>query len=164
MAMSACLCRRHARECNPPPRGARDRAYTGSPAPSKTRGEAAQAAGASAQAIRDSAQRIWLAGLGAFEHARSEGPRVFDALVAQGRTLGARAASAADEALRSLLELNENLRGMRGTAAGGRRKARPAAKARPATAKARKAGSARAGKARSAKKRKAGGARRKARA
>jgi len=114
--------------------------------------------GASAQAIRASAQRIWLAGLGAFEHARSEGPRVFDALVAQGRTLGARAASAADEALRSLLELNGNLREMaeaaktRGAAAGRRRKARPAA------AKARKAGTAKAGKAGGAKKRKAGGA------
>jgi hypothetical protein len=130
----------------------------------KTRDEAAQAAGASAQAIRDSAQRIWLAGLGAFEHARTEGPRVFDAFVAQGRTLGARAASAADEALRSLLELNENLRGMagrgkkRGAAAGGKRKARPAA------AKKRKAAGVRAGKARAAKKRKAGGTRRKARA
>ena len=114
--------------------------------------------GASAQAIRASAQRIWLAGLGAFEHARSEGPRVFDALVAQGRTLGARAASAADEALRSLLELNGNLREMaeaaktRGAAAGRRRKARPAA------AKARKAGTAKAGKAGGTKKRKAGGA------
>jgi len=114
--------------------------------------------GASAQAIRASAQRIWLAGLGAFEHARSEGPRVFDALVAQGRTLGARAASAADEALRSLLELNGNLREMaeaaktRGAAAGRRRKARPAA------AKARKPGTAKAGKAGGAKKRKAGGA------
>jgi len=121
--------------------------------------------GASAQAIRASAQRIWLAGLGAFEHARSEGPRVFDALVAQGRTLGARAASAADEALRSLLELNGNLREMaeaaktRGAAAGRRRKARPAAaKAHPAAAKARKAGTAKAGKAGGAKKRKAGGA------
>jgi len=110
----------------------------------KTRDEAARAAGASAQAIRDSAQRIWLAGLGAFEHARTEGPRVFNALVAQGRTLGARAAGAADEALRSLLELNENLREMaergkkRGAATRGR-KARPAAKKRKAGA-ARKAG------------------------
>jgi hypothetical protein len=125
--------------------------------------EAARAAADTAQAIRDSAQRIWLAGLGAFEHARSEGPRVFDALVAQGRTLGARAAGAADEALRSLLELNENLRGMaaKRKAGGAKRKARPAAKARKV--KVRAGSTSRKAKARPAKKRKAGGARRKAR-
>lgn len=132
--------------------------------------EAARATGASAQAIRASAQRIWLAGLGAFEHARTEGPRVFDALVAQGRTLGARAAGAADEALRSLLELNGNLRELaergkrRGAPARGR-KAGPAAGARK-TAAARK-GKARATTKRKASadtKRKAGAARRKARA
>jgi len=135
----------------------------------KTREEAARMAGASAQAIRDSAQRIWLAGLGAFEHARTEGPRVFDALVAQGRTLGARAAGAADEALRSLLELNENLRDLaergqrRGAAS---RKTRPAAtkrKARPAAAAKRKVRAA-AKRAGAKAKRKAGAARRKARA
>jgi hypothetical protein len=129
----------------------------------KTRAEAAARAAASAQAIRDSALRIWLAGLGAFEHARTEGPRVFDALVAQGRTLGARAAGAADEALRSLLELNENLRemaerGKKRSAATRGRKARPAARKRKAGA-ARKAGAGSA-----AKKRKASGTRRKARA
>jgi hypothetical protein len=126
----------------------------------KPRDETARAATDTAQAIRDSAQRIWLAGLGAFEHARSEGPRVFDALVAQGRTLGARAAGAADEALRSLLELNSNLRDL---AARRKASAGPKGKARPAAAK-RKAGAARKAKARPAKKRKAGGARRKARA
>ena len=146
----------------------------------KGRDEAARAAGVTAQAIRDSAQRIWLAGLGAFEHARSEGPRVFDALVAQGRTLGARAAGAADEALRSLIELNANLRdlaenGKKRGSPSRRGKARPAAakrkaagrkgKARPAAAKRKAAG--RKGKARpAAAKRKAGaaGARRKPRA
>jgi len=130
----------------------------------KTREEAARMAGASAQAIRDSAQRIWLAGLGAFEHARTEGPRVFDALVAQGRTLGARAAGAADEALRSLLELNENLREL--AERGRPRKARPAAtkrKARPAAAAKRKVRAA-AKRAGAKAKRKAGAARRKARA
>lgn len=132
----------------------------------KPRDETARAPADTAQAIRDSAQRIWLAGLGAFEHARSEGPRVFDALVAQGRTLGARAAGAADEALRSLLELNSNLRDLaanRKTSAGRKASAGPKGKARPAAAK-RKAGAARKAKARPAKKRKAGGARRKARA
>ncbi len=78
----------------------------------KTRDEAARATGTSAQAIRASAQRIWLAGLGAFEHARApRGRAVFDALVAQGPHAGrARRRRAADEALRSLMELNGNLR------------------------------------------------------
>ena len=39
--------------------------------------------GDSAQAVRDSAQKIWLAGLGAFERAKSEGPRMFETLVEQ---------------------------------------------------------------------------------
>jgi len=57
---------------------------------------------ATPKAIRDSAQKIWLAGLGAFERARSEGPRVFEALVEQGRGMGARAVGAADQALRNM--------------------------------------------------------------
>ncbi len=56
------------------------------------------------EAIRDSAQKIWLAGLGAFERARTEGPRVFETLVEQGRKMGARAVGAADDALRGLRE------------------------------------------------------------
>jgi poly(hydroxyalkanoate) granule-associated protein len=54
------------------------------------------------QAVRDSAQKIWLAGLGAFERAKTEGPKMFESLVEQGRTLGARAAGAADEALKNM--------------------------------------------------------------
>ena len=68
----------------------------------KTRKQASHTPGAEApQALRDSAQKIWLAGLGAFERARSEGPRVFETLVDQGRSMGARAAGAADEAVKS---------------------------------------------------------------
>ena len=37
--------------------------------------------------IRESAQQIWLAGLGAFAKAQSEGNRVFDALVRQGESI-----------------------------------------------------------------------------
>jgi len=61
-------------------------------------------AGASepAGALRDSAQRIWLAGLGALERARVDGPRAFESLVEQGRNMGARAVGAADEALKSM--------------------------------------------------------------
>src|SRR5690349_745271 len=55
-----------------------------------------------AQAIRDSAQKIWLAGLGAFERAKSEGPRMFETLVEQGRQMGSRAQQAADEAWKNV--------------------------------------------------------------
>jgi poly(hydroxyalkanoate) granule-associated protein len=37
--------------------------------------------------IRESAQQIWLAGLGAFAKAQQEGNKVFDALVRQGETI-----------------------------------------------------------------------------
>ena len=57
-----------------------------------------------ARAINDSAQKIWLAGLGAFERARAEGPRMFDTLVDQGKSLGGQAREAADQALRTLKE------------------------------------------------------------
>ena len=38
----------------------------------------------SAKQVMDSAQQIWLAGLGAFSKAQNEGKKVFEALVAQG--------------------------------------------------------------------------------
>ena len=40
-----------------------------------------------ASAVRDSAQQIWLAGLGAFAKAQDEGAKVFEALVKEGSTL-----------------------------------------------------------------------------
>jgi poly(hydroxyalkanoate) granule-associated protein len=66
----------------------------------KPRGESAS--DATAQAVRDSAQKIWLAGLGAFERAKTDGPRMFEGLVEQGRAMGARAVGAADEALKNV--------------------------------------------------------------
>jgi poly(hydroxyalkanoate) granule-associated protein len=51
------------------------------------------------QSMMDSAQKIWLAGLGAFARARSEGDGVFNTLVEQGKTLRDRARGAADQAL-----------------------------------------------------------------
>ena len=54
------------------------------------------------KSVADSAQRIWLAGLGAFERAREEGPRVFDALVEQGQQMNERARDAAEQALRTV--------------------------------------------------------------
>jgi poly(hydroxyalkanoate) granule-associated protein len=58
----------------------------------------------SGASVRDSAQKIWLAGLGAFERAKTEGPRMFESLVEQGRNMGARAVGAADEALKNMRE------------------------------------------------------------
>jgi poly(hydroxyalkanoate) granule-associated protein len=54
------------------------------------------------KSVAESAQRIWLAGLGAFERAREEGPRVFDALVEQGQQMNERAREAAEQTLRSV--------------------------------------------------------------
>jgi len=53
------------------------------------------------QSMMDSAQKIWLAGLGAFARARSDGDGLFNTLVEQGKTLRDRARGAADQALGS---------------------------------------------------------------
>ena len=66
----------------------------------------AQPQAETAQGVRDSAQKIWLAGLGAFERAKTEGPRVFESLVEQGRNMGARAVGMADEALKNMRQAN----------------------------------------------------------
>ncbi|MEO5676315.1 MAG: phasin family protein [Usitatibacter sp.] len=63
------------------------------------------------EAVRASAQKIWLAGLGAFERAKSDGPKLFEALVAQGRDLGAKARESADQALRSMRETSHDAGG-----------------------------------------------------
>jgi poly(hydroxyalkanoate) granule-associated protein len=60
------------------------------------------AANDAGKAVSASAQKIWLAGLGAFERAKAEGPRMFDTLVEQGRSLGGKARKAADQALKSM--------------------------------------------------------------
>jgi len=56
------------------------------------------------EAARDSAQKIWLAGLGAYERAKSEGPKMFETLVEQGRNLGVKAREGADQAMRAMRE------------------------------------------------------------
>ena len=45
---------------------------------------------------RDSAQQIWLAGLGAFSKAQAEGSKVFDALVKEGQTIQAKTRKVAE--------------------------------------------------------------------
>jgi poly(hydroxyalkanoate) granule-associated protein len=47
--------------------------------------------------VRDSAQQIWLAGLGAFAKAQQEGGKVFESLVKEGMTMQRRTQAAAEE-------------------------------------------------------------------
>ncbi len=49
-----------------------------------------------AQTVGDSAQQIWLAGLGAFAKTQAEGTKVFDALVKEGRAVHAKTRKAAE--------------------------------------------------------------------
>jgi poly(hydroxyalkanoate) granule-associated protein len=46
--------------------------------------------------VRDSAQQIWLAGLGAFAKAQAEGSKVFDALVKEGQSIHSRTRTVAE--------------------------------------------------------------------
>ena len=50
-----------------------------------------------ASQVKDSAQQIWLAGMGAFSRAQAEGTKVFEALVKEGSTLQKKTQSAAEE-------------------------------------------------------------------
>jgi poly(hydroxyalkanoate) granule-associated protein len=52
-----------------------------------------------AQTIKDSAQQIWLAGLGAFAKAQGEGGKVFDTLMKEGANLQRKTQAAAEETL-----------------------------------------------------------------
>ena len=52
--------------------------------------------GALAGTVKDSAQQIWLAGLGAFSKAQEEGGKVFDALVKEGASLQRKTQSVAE--------------------------------------------------------------------
>lgn len=54
------------------------------------------------KAVTQSAQKIWLAGLGAFSRARNEGDKLFELLVEQGKTLRSKSERAADQALKSV--------------------------------------------------------------
>jgi len=54
--------------------------------------------------IRESANQIWLAGLGAFSKAQQEGVKMFEALVAEGEKFQERTKTAADERLADVRE------------------------------------------------------------
>ena len=47
--------------------------------------------------VKDSAQQIWLAGMGAFAKAQADGKQVFEALVKEGATLQKKTQAAAEE-------------------------------------------------------------------
>jgi poly(hydroxyalkanoate) granule-associated protein len=70
----------------------------------KARAKPGKAAGDKqlAQAVTQSAQKIWLAGLGAFARARTEGDKLFDLLVEQGKTIRSKSEKAADLALKNV--------------------------------------------------------------
>jgi hypothetical protein len=53
----------------------------------KTTSAAGLMDGQLASSVKDSAQQIWLAGMGAFSKAQEEGGKVFDALVKEGMSL-----------------------------------------------------------------------------
>ncbi len=54
---------------------------------------------AMAGSVKESAQQIWLAGMGAFAKAQAEGRQVFDALVKEGTALQKKTQSVAEEKL-----------------------------------------------------------------
>jgi poly(hydroxyalkanoate) granule-associated protein len=55
-------------------------------------------------AVKDSAQQIWLAGLGAFSKAQQEGSKVFEALVKEGLTIQRKTQSTAEEKISDATE------------------------------------------------------------
>ncbi len=55
-----------------------------------------------AESVVNSGQKIWLAGLGAFERARKDGPKMFETLVQRGKVFRGQAAEAADQALKTV--------------------------------------------------------------
>ncbi|MBX3622150.1 MAG: phasin family protein [Rhizobacter sp.] len=64
-----------------------------------------------AATVKDSAQQIWLAGLGAFSKAQEEGGKVFEALVKEGVTLQKKTQTVAED---KLSEMATRMSGMAG--------------------------------------------------
>ena len=71
-----------------------------------------------AQGIKDSAQHIWAAGLGAFAKAQGEGGKVFEALVKEGLSLQKKTQSAAEEKLGAMASKAASMAGGVGNKAG----------------------------------------------
>ena len=62
-----------------------------------------------AEQVKDSAQHIWLAGLGAFAKAQAEGAKVFEALVSEGQQLQTKTQAAAQSRLQALSQATEQV-------------------------------------------------------
>ena len=63
----------------------------------KKEGASSKSGAAQLGSIKESAQQIWLAGLGAFAKAQEEGGKVFDNLVKEGTSLQRKTQAAAEE-------------------------------------------------------------------
>ena len=77
--------------------------------------KAASAAGvfdsALAGAVKESAQQIWLAGMGAFAKAQAEGGKVFEALVKEGTSLQRKTQAVAEEKIGEVTSKMSNMAG-----------------------------------------------------
>ena len=62
-----------------------------------------------AEQVKDSAQHIWLAGLGAFAKAQAEGAKVFESLVSEGQQLQTKTQAAAQSRLQALSQATEQV-------------------------------------------------------
>jgi poly(hydroxyalkanoate) granule-associated protein len=65
-----------------------------------------------AQSVKDSAQQIWLAGMGAFSKAQEEGGKVFDTLVKEGMSLQKKTQGMAED---KISEVTGRMSAMAGT-------------------------------------------------
>jgi poly(hydroxyalkanoate) granule-associated protein len=70
------------------------------------------------QTVKDSAQQIWAAGLGAFAKAQGEGGKVFEALVSEGMKLQKKTQSAAEQKLSAMTSKVSGMAGDVGAKAG----------------------------------------------
>lgn len=64
-----------------------------------------------AQTVRDSAQQIWLAGMGAFSKAQAEGTSAFEKLIKEGLSLQRKTQSAAEERIGAVTEKMTSMAG-----------------------------------------------------
>ena len=67
--------------------------------------------GALAGTVKESAQQIWLAGLGAFSKAQEEGGKVFEALVKEGTSLQRKTQAVAEEKISEVTSKMSNMAG-----------------------------------------------------
>ncbi|HEX6708178.1 MAG TPA: phasin family protein [Albitalea sp.] len=77
----------------------------------KATGAAGLLDSALAGTVKDSAQQIWLAGLGAFSKAQAEGGKVFEALVREGTALQRKTQAVAEEKIGEVTSRMSNMAG-----------------------------------------------------